>query len=167
MKYFKKMYIIYLTLFCYGISIILFFVTSRYRIPAIPYFVIFSSAAIYEFTQRVREKRWSSLFGWAIILIIAVIVTNIPIASRGIDPAVAHYNYGTILQNQGRLREAGREYETAISIYPFWWRPYLYLGDIYAQKKDPDRARIIWSKVLMLDKDNKDAIDRINSLDEK
>jgi 4-amino-4-deoxy-L-arabinose transferase-like glycosyltransferase len=67
-----KLYLSFLI--CYTISLVLFFVTERYRLPMIPIYIVFAAAAIDELRRTYR----SSFIFWGVSLAIAVGVVYLP-----------------------------------------------------------------------------------------
>jgi len=60
LSYFKRprAHLVYIFLFVLGISVILFHIQSRFRLPAAPYFIIFSSYAISYILERLKARQY-------------------------------------------------------------------------------------------------------------
>ncbi|MBN1351068.1 glycosyltransferase family 39 protein [candidate division KSB1 bacterium] len=69
----------------YALSVIIFFVTSRYRLPVVPILIIFASSAIVHLVDQFkkREIRWKSL----VLLALAACFVNIDFCHFKPDPA--------------------------------------------------------------------------------
>lgn len=106
-------------IFCYGASVILFFVTARYRVPFIPFLMIFSAHAI----RRVWESlvigrfRYAAICGSA-ILVLAVLTHMDPfnMASQGL--AQAYYGRGVDFALRGDHLEALKQFQLALKEKP-------------------------------------------------
>lgn len=162
----SKVSLLYLILAFYVGSIILFFVNSRYRIPIVPYFIIFSAIAISAFISWFKNKNWKYLIKYFLILVILFVITNMKLEGLDIENSLmkAHYNYAFILQNNNKLDEAKEEYRKAIELDPLFLYSYLNLGILYAREKEYAHALAMWNKVLEIDPANKQAADNIKIL---
>ncbi len=65
-------------LVAYTISILPFFITSRYRLPMIPVLIVFASAALVDWISRARELGPRKLAPWALALILVFAFVNRP-----------------------------------------------------------------------------------------
>ena len=126
--------------------------------PIVPYFIIFSSIAITNFPQLVKQKRWKK---YLIILLTLFIITNIPLIDKKERLSNAHYNYGITLERRNKLAEAEKEYQSAITLDPLFSSAFLNLGRVYFKQRDLDKAIKTWQKVLEIEPGNKKAINNI------
>jgi len=78
-KIWKKVVLLYLFIFSFMISTIIFFVLGRYRIPFIPFLIIFASFAIWWWYEEFRRKRYKSLFSLILSFPFLVLVYFQPI----------------------------------------------------------------------------------------
>ncbi|MCM8799479.1 MAG: glycosyltransferase family 39 protein [Candidatus Omnitrophica bacterium] len=69
LKNIRNNYLIYLALFSLSFGIILFFVSSRYRISIVPFMIVFASFGIYKSLALLFKKRY---FGFLSILLLAI-----------------------------------------------------------------------------------------------
>jgi tetratricopeptide (TPR) repeat protein len=65
--------------------------------------------------------------------------------------ARAHYNYGAALQQQGRLDEAQREYNSVLQLDPRYTKAYVNLGQLFVSKDKLDEAKKYYEKAIELD----------------
>ena len=65
--------------------------------------------------------------------------------------ARAHYNYGAALQQQGRLDEAQREYNSVLQLDPRYTKAYVNLGQLLVSKDKLDEAKKYYEKAIELD----------------
>jgi tetratricopeptide (TPR) repeat protein len=65
--------------------------------------------------------------------------------------ARAHYNYGAALQQQGRLDEAQREYNSVLQLDPRYTKAYINLGQLFVSKDKLDEAKKYYEKAIELD----------------
>ena len=87
---------------------LIFFVLSRYRMPAVPLLAIFGAAGLVQLLDAVHARRWKRLAGAASLLVAASFVIHQPILRE--DLSVAYYNLGN------RYRDL-EQWERAIDAY--------------------------------------------------
>jgi 4-amino-4-deoxy-L-arabinose transferase-like glycosyltransferase len=166
-RYFKKIYMISIPLFFYVLSVILFFINSRYRMPVIPQFIILAAAAIYILAEAIFRKNRNTLIKYAIILLSIFIVTNLSLPDKKRKLATAYYNYGFILEAKNKLEEARQQYEEAVVLNPGLIPALLNLSRVYAKQNDFNNAYAILKKVLAIDPNNAQALQNIKFLETK
>ena len=66
----NKFKIIYFFMISYIASMLIFHTASRYRLPLVPFFIIFGAYALYFCYTQIKQKRWDLLFSPLIIFII-------------------------------------------------------------------------------------------------
>ena len=79
-RQFRKLFLLYLLVAAYSFAIILFFVTSRYRIPLIPVFSIFAAAGICRLSQLFHGHRWKRFSLTLAFLFLLLIFCNLPLS---------------------------------------------------------------------------------------
>ncbi|MBW1854712.1 MAG: glycosyltransferase family 39 protein, partial [Deltaproteobacteria bacterium] len=132
----RKNNILLVTLFVlsYMVSVIIFFVSARYRLPIVPFLIICSSYALYNVMEMMRAKKAKDI----IILVVALILLFVGINKDFeylkfiSDYEIAHYNLGLAYFKLGRLDEAIAEYKKALTINPNHAKAYNNLAWIYA-----------------------------------
>jgi len=73
------------------------------------------------------------------------VAADLPVSAR------AHYNYGAALQQNGRLDEAEKEYQTALRIDPSYVKVYANLGQLFVSKSKLEDAKKYYEKAIELD----------------
>ncbi|HEY5658537.1 MAG TPA: tetratricopeptide repeat protein, partial [Myxococcota bacterium] len=89
-------------------TLLLFFVLSRYRVPAVPVLAIFAAAGLVQLLDALHARRWKFVALAAALLVAFSFAVHLPILRE--DLSVAYYNLGN------RYRELGR-WEQAIGAY--------------------------------------------------
>jgi tetratricopeptide (TPR) repeat protein len=79
-----------------------------------------------------------------------------PAAAKAVDPAVAAFNEGAHLANEGKIDEAIAKMEEAVKAKPELLAGHEALATLYHRKKDYPKAIASASKVLEYDADNAD-----------
>ncbi len=105
---------VYLFLLVYSLSFIIFFVTARYRMPLIPFFLLFAVAGVGEWLKAEKREKRRSLA----IFLVTFLVFNLNIAGAGRppDPAQNHFTAGLGYYEQRRGSEAERELNQALRL---------------------------------------------------
>ena len=94
-----------------AVFLLAFFVTSRYRAPALPLFALYAAFALAQARAVIRARR----VGVAVALTGLLILANLPLDPAEDRPsAVEEFNLGTALQEQGRLDAAIVHYQAAL-----------------------------------------------------
>ncbi len=73
------------------------------------------------------------------------VAADLPASAR------AHYNYGAVLQQLGRLDEAEKEYQTALRIDPSYMKVHVNMASLLMSKSKLDEAKKYYDRALQLD----------------
>lgn len=92
---------------------LIFFVLSRYRVPAVPVLIVFAAAACIWLYDTVRARRREFGFALAALLLFAGI-SNVEL--RGDDLSVAYYNLGNKYRFTSQHEEAIAQYRKSLEI---------------------------------------------------
>lgn len=128
----RRLVILYLMLGMYAASVLLFYVFARYRLPLVPFLVVFAAAGLGHAWQAGRAwlaGRAGAAGGaggdvvgrrlpvaLAAGLVVAVVGTNWPMLSRPLMQAITENNLGTALHDLGRFDEAIAHYRRAVEM---------------------------------------------------
>jgi Flp pilus assembly protein TadD len=135
----KKVMPLYLFTFTYTLSILLYFVNSRYRIPFAIAMVLFSGFFISWFIGKIRDKRFVKA-GLALILCAVILpVVNMP-TGIGDTTATGYINLGSIYIKTGEYDNAIIALKQAIALGQSDATPYNDIGYAYIMKKDYKKA---------------------------
>jgi tetratricopeptide (TPR) repeat protein len=150
----RKYLLLYLFVLSYSISVVIFFVCSRFRMPVIPFLIIFSAFFIWWLIDKIKNRKLSPLSMSIPVLLILVIFLN---TGRGkIIPeteqnAQDHFILATTYERLGKLPEAVREYQTALEYDPEFAGAFNNLGIIYGQIGKPQLAAEQFNEAIGLD----------------
>lgn len=135
----------------YVVSVALFFVSSRYRIPAVPALLIFAGYLPFWAMGKVREGKRRTLIVALMACILGLFASNWKAAEhRGVSPAEFHLFSANALRELGRGGDAMNEYKLAVSLAPDSPDPYLHLGIFYMGRGQFQDARACFEKLLEL-----------------
>ena len=133
----------------YSLSVIAFFVTSRYRIPFIPLLLIYACHGGQSFAACLKsDKRNASAFCAACTCLL-LLVSNFRVGSMDLQgDAAIHFNLGVAHTHERDADAARREYELAVARDPTHWQAWFNLGSISAIQGDPEGAIPIFEGVV-------------------
>jgi tetratricopeptide (TPR) repeat protein len=140
---------IYLFIISYSLSVVIFFVKSRYRIPVVPAMIPLAAFALLEGRNKISKMSKREITILSIVFIALTIAIFRPIKN---DNQSAKLNdYGVALETKGFLNEAIGHYKKALDTPPVHRRAALNLALAYYQKKDTDKAIEFSKKALEID----------------
>jgi len=115
----KKTEMIIYLMIPYAISIVIFFVCARYRMPLVPFLLIFASYAIFWIINEFKQKRWRSVV-LSVITITAVIgFANTDFyGTHTVDDSKIYVSLGNRFFDTGDYVKAAKEYRKALSYNP-------------------------------------------------
>jgi len=131
-----KFYISFILI--YTLSLLPFFINDRYRLPIVPFLVIFASIGLADFVHLVKKKRWRILAIQATVFVAACLFVNqtrvsgftkysrITMAEKYAQRA---FNGKDVSAND--LEKAIREYSIAIESAPYYPTPFWQLAELY------------------------------------
>jgi tetratricopeptide (TPR) repeat protein len=100
----------------YGLAIVAFFVTSRYRLPVVPLLLVLASSTLLELATLVRRQQWHTVarVGGIAVAVLLVTATDWAGAHRP-DPADRHFSLGNRHFAAGDMESAIAAYERALA----------------------------------------------------
>ena len=151
----KEVLILEIFLFVYMLSVILFFVTARYRVPLIPVFILFSAYALDRLITKIRQRKIFEFGKYLVFLLIILIPFNIEIPGySSANPGRAHYTLGVVYSKKGEKVKAEEEYQKALLYNPNLAEAYVNLGSIYGDQGKPKLALEYYQKALQTGADS-------------
>ena len=130
-----------LFIFSYMFTVIMFFVTSRFKLPVIPFLIIFSSFSLYELWEQLRSKNFFR------IIIILLLVTFFSILTNSnfyhlsaSDFSQSYFSLGNAYLKAGKLDQALEQYDLVLDKNSFLSRVHLNKGIVFLQKKEYKKA---------------------------
>ena len=140
--------ILYICLiFVYGFSVMLFFITSRYRMPVFAYIIPFSGYALYSFYKRIRSKKRTMALSGSILLLLFVFNID-PYGVSMKNKALEYYNLGNVFFKKGKLEKAEVFYKKGLEENNRFPRLHLNLGAIYLKKNELKKAEKEFKKEI-------------------
>ncbi len=124
----------------YVLSVLVFYVSARYRLPLVPFLILFASAGLASLASFVRTSSGAKIAAAAVLIGAVAIATNRPILSAEVLRATTETNLGVALQTDERLDEAEAHYRRAIAIDPGYGPAYVNLGMTLVALNRPEEA---------------------------
>jgi len=143
-------------LFASMASIVIFFVSARYRLPSIPFIILFSSYGALSLIRLCIPKLKKAFWPSAAILIAASVLVNIDLSPVDEKEYLSwSYNMlGNVYQEQNRPELAIREFKRALAITPENTHSHNFLGSTYRKLGRPREAIFEYRQALRINSDN-------------
>jgi Tfp pilus assembly protein PilF len=122
----------------YMLSLIPFFITARYRLPVVPFLIVFASLGVFRLAQVVQKKRWRQAGIAAGVAVAAAVFVSWPMVDY--DFGFNHTVIGTVYSDLAteepqkaieHIENAIIEYKTALELRPLSVDAHYNLGVTY------------------------------------
>jgi tetratricopeptide (TPR) repeat protein len=151
-KYWKKYFLLYAFIFSYMLSVISFFVASRFRLPVIPFLIIFASYSIYWLVEKIKNKQARPLLVSLSVLIPLLLITNSNLFEVSKPNLSVTYNtLGMVYDQKGWYDSAISIFQESIKADPNSALPHWHLGRVYYEKGYWDEAIKEFNQAISLD----------------
>jgi len=142
LKRWRELFPLYAVVLVYLASAMIFFVVSRYRMPAVPVLMIFAAYAVMWLFDGLRGQNFRSFLGACVALVILVPITRLPLAAP--DAFMAHFNLANRYWENKNYPEAIRTYKVAIAKNPGFNNSLNNLALLYQELGHKEDAGLIW-----------------------
>ncbi len=133
----------------YGFSIVLFFVTERYRAPLVPFLLIFSAVTIFWFIHSVRKRHMEKIIiSIAAITLMTIFFNTDLYGTHVVDYNRVHVSLGNRYFAAGDFIKASEEYEKALLHNSKSTDAMNALGNTYLLMDRPDDAKRLFMQSL-------------------
>lgn len=110
----------------YGASVVMFFVTTRYRVPMFPALVLFAALAVEQTLAWAGSGKWQRAAATVLVVGLLAVAVNVDWPKWNDRPlrSAMRYNLGIALFEQGKYQGAEGEFRAAVEIkdnYPEAW----------------------------------------------
>jgi tetratricopeptide (TPR) repeat protein len=133
------------------LALLFFFICDRYRIPLVPFLIIFASFAIYQLYRMIKSKQSREYIVYLPLLLVFIILSNFhrhPVTAK--DQAEEHFNLGTVLVEQLQPESAEREYKQALTYEPNLLTAHFSLALLYQKENRTAEAEKEYHQVLQI-----------------
>ncbi len=140
-RFWRKHFLMYAFVASYMFSVVLFFVTSRFRLPVIPFLIIFGSYCVYWLAEKVKQRKTMSLIIFFLVLIPLLLISNSNLFGVNQPNFFRTYNIlGLIYTQKGWYDSAISMFQESTKINPLSAMPHLHLGKIYYKRGNWEEA---------------------------
>jgi tetratricopeptide (TPR) repeat protein len=141
----RRLWIVYALTAAYAMSVVVFFVVARYRLPLVPFVALFAAAGMLALGRR----HVPAMAAAAAIALAA----NWPLHSAASQQAITENNLGTALQEAGRIDDAIGRYQRALALDPAYTPALNNLGAALRAAGRTDEAIAAYAGALAQDPD--------------
>ncbi|MDZ4723905.1 MAG: glycosyltransferase family 39 protein [candidate division Zixibacteria bacterium] len=153
LTHFRKFMLLYLLLFSYLASLLMFFVCGRFRQPIMALFIFFAVFAVMRLVAYFRQRNLKGLLLFLLVFALLAIESNHNIL--GIDSARVRAEESSLLGNaflrQGKIDEAGIRFHTAITSDPTYAQGYNNLGNLSMKRGQKKQAALYFEIAVAKD----------------
>jgi len=148
---FRHLFPLYGFIVFYAASIILFYVNARYRLPVIPFLIVFASAGIVRLFDLAQKKRWKQLLplGFGMLTVFSMVNRNPFRKAIAFEAAQGFYDLGVAFLNEGRYQEAEETFLAYRKMRPQSSGPYIGLGAVYLAQGQLERSEQQYREALL------------------
>ena len=143
-----------LFLVTYALSVLLFFVNARFRMPLVPVLIIYAAWALVWIVDQVRARRWTALVAPAVIFLLTLVLVNSRwFGADEINLAREHYSLAVAYERKDLPQKAIQHYQRCLSIDPYTVQARYNLAKIYRQMGYLDAAILEFQRAVALKPD--------------
>jgi 4-amino-4-deoxy-L-arabinose transferase-like glycosyltransferase len=148
--------ILLLTQVIYILSVILFYVFSRYRVPIMPLFCLTAGFAITDLLRQVTQRQWKPVavkaavaFG-AFILVTHQVIKPFDFSHSFVDEGIAY-------EMKGDFEQAARSYEDSVQVNSVYIRAHERLASVQMRLGRFQDAKATYEQLLLLKPESREA----------
>jgi len=133
----------------YMFTVVMFFVTARFRLPVIPFLIIFSAFSLVWLREKLSRKEIRKVALFFLLLFPFLILTNSNAYHLSVgDFSQAYFSLGNVYLKAGELDQALKEYDEALKRNPHVPPVHLNKGIVFLRKKEYEKAEKEFRKEL-------------------
>jgi tetratricopeptide (TPR) repeat protein len=136
----------------YSASVVAFFVTARFRLPLLPFLIIFAARAFFWLWDVLKERRLKVLgYSLVVLFFLGIIVNTNWAGMRTANYSQAYFNLGNTYLRQGDYRKALQSYRKASEENPTQPLAHLNAGTVHFAQGRYDGAEQEFKKEIEID----------------
>jgi len=133
------------------LALLFFFICDRYRIPLVPFIIIFAGFGLYRLYEMLKSKAFKNLLVFLSIFLVVLFISNIrPHKLTAKDQAEEHYNSGMVYGRQGKFDLAMDEYNQVLTFQPDHLMAHFNTALLYQRQSQMKEAEEKYQEVLKL-----------------
>lgn len=145
----RELWLLHGFLWMQVVGVVLFFITDRYRLSAMPFFIIFAGAGTEWLWRMVREQQRTAIMKGGAVMLAAVLGATLFNFHMPDNFATEYYNIGQTYFDAKRYPEAVTAYRTSLSIHESH-AVYNSLGNVYAAVGELGQAKQLYLKAYAM-----------------
>ncbi|MFC1576228.1 tetratricopeptide repeat protein [Candidatus Omnitrophota bacterium] len=157
---------LYIFVFMYQVALLPFMPLARYRLPIVPFLIVFASYCVTEIFAVIREKKWGVFAGYTAALLPILILTNTNPFLEYLQKFDRPYYH----EGRARLRSLGDEdnalanLKVALKKHPKDADIYAAMGYGYARKGDLGKAEVCYAQALDIESRFPEAMNSLGTI---
>ncbi len=160
----KEMILPLLFIILYMTGVVAFFVCARYRVPVIPFLLIFAGYAVTESVALFKKGERAKLLPALGVLALVAYAVNVKALSLPENIALAKFRDGVAWRQKGRVAEAERAFRDALRLNPGLTAARGNLANLIAERGDTDVAIRAYENLIAADPGNVKALSSLASI---
>jgi len=128
-------------LFSHVVALLFFFICARYRLPLVPFLIIFAGFALCRFYEKLRRRKDREILFIVPMFFVFLFLSNVShheLTAK--DRAEEHYNLGMVYGREGKFDQAIQEYVQALEFQPDHVMAHFNMAVLYQKEKRIDKA---------------------------
>jgi cytochrome c-type biogenesis protein CcmH/NrfG len=135
----------------YSVTLIMFIVSGRYRVPIQPFLYVGAAYAVVGAGRRIMTRKIQQAIVWLCVFVALLIVVLLNPVQHRMQPEAWHLHRSRAFQQAGKWGSAAKELEQAIAINPNNAQIQANLAKCFANAKRLDDANTYYANALRLD----------------
>jgi 4-amino-4-deoxy-L-arabinose transferase-like glycosyltransferase len=137
----RRHYLLLAAILVQGGFVVMFFVTARYRLPAMPLLTLYAVAAVHALVRGLRARAGLRVGALGAVMIALGVVSNWRVGGHPADyEYYEHCLLAQVLEQNGDGARAVAHYETGLRLNPEYAWGHLHLGRALLRRQDWQRA---------------------------
>jgi len=132
---------LHIAIFAYAVTVILFFVNARYRLPVVPFVIVFAGAGVHILWQKIKQGKYGGILIPASVTVTLLILLNLNLFDLGRkNPYIDHISRAIASERSGDKNRAVSEYREALKYDPESEDAHVRLANLLVTMEKPDDA---------------------------
>ena len=147
----KKAMPIYLFVFTYAASVIPFMPLSRYRLPIVPFLIIFAAYGFFKIAETIKIKKWNHFAKYIVFIVPILVVSNSNYMQTTLESfSRPYYHEGLMYVRAKDYSTALISLQTALKKHPNDADIFETTGDAYAGMGELEKAEVNYKMALTI-----------------
>ncbi|MHC4645114.1 MAG: tetratricopeptide repeat protein [Planctomycetota bacterium] len=126
--------LIFLFVAAYFVSFLPVMASARYRLPIVPFILLFGAYAVSRLVQFISKRNWRKLAGCVFVGAAVYLQVSKPLVAYEPLRAKWHVGRGVSYQSSGKLDQAVAEYQQAVRLLPNFYRAQMSLATLLSRQ---------------------------------